>query len=67
MSFKQKTNIGLLIFSIVLNILFFFIPLAGETGFQAFKESNGMLFAMIFSVVPLGFFGGMLVYCIKKW
>ena len=52
--------------ALALNILWYFVPLAGETGFMALWGSVPWL-AVPISLVMTGFFVGRLVLSIKKW
>ena len=52
--------------ALAINILWYFVPLAGETGFMALWEVEP-LFAVPSSLVLTGFFVGRLIMSIKKW
>jgi hypothetical protein len=59
-------RIIILIFAAVLGILFWFVPLGGETGFQSLWNESPFI-AILLSLVPAGFFTGWLITTIKKW
>ena len=56
----------IVIIALALNILWYFVPLAGETGFMALWEVEPF-FAVPISLVVTGFFVGRLILSIKKW
>jgi multidrug transporter EmrE-like cation transporter len=64
---NQTINILFLAFAIALNILWFFVPLAGETGFNALWHGASPIIAILVSFAPLGFAIGRLIIMIKKW
>ena len=56
----------IVIAALALNILWYFVPLAGETGFASLWNSVPWL-AVPISLVVTGFFVGRLILSIKKW
>lgn len=52
--------------ALVFNILWYFVPLAGETGFMS-AWGVSPFFAVPMSLVVTGSFVGRLVLSIKKW
>lgn len=63
----SKRKMILVAFSIVLNVLWFFIPLAGETGLEAIVESVNTFVGILISLVALGYFVGVTtLFLLKK-
>ena len=59
-------NLGFVLFGIVLTVLWFAVPLAGETGFMSLWNVHPVL-GILISLVPTGFTVGWIIQAIKKW
>lgn len=57
----------IVIIALVINVLWYFVPLAGETGFNALWDGTNLVIAILISLVVTGFFIGRLIMSIKKW
>jgi hypothetical protein len=66
MSTNAKNTLALLA-ALLLNVLFFFIPLAGETGAYSAWHDVHPIFGIFTYTVALGFLTFRLITLIKKW
>ena len=64
---KEQKRVGLdwiiVVVALIVNILWYFIPLAGETAFMALWDGASPWLAIPLSLVATGFFIGRLVIC----
>ena len=66
---QKRKNLDWIVVAIalVVNILWYFVPLAGETAFMALWYGASPWLAIPLSLVATGFFVGRLIISIKKW
>jgi len=68
---EEQKRVGLdwiiVVAALAMNILWYFIPLAGETAFSALWYGASPWLAVPLSLVLTGFFIGRLILSIKKW
>lgn len=64
---RKQLDWIIVIFALAINILWYFVPLAGETAFHALKEGATLWVAIPISIILTGFFIGRLIMSIKRW